>query len=51
MEPEVQTVGPCREAEIDLSNHLKPPDLLEICNGLEPAGSRTEGMAQIIFTI
>jgi hypothetical protein len=32
MKPEVQAVGPYREAEIDFSNYLKPPDLLEICD-------------------
>jgi hypothetical protein len=37
MDPEVQAIGSNREAEIDLANHLKPPDLLEVSYRLESA--------------
>jgi hypothetical protein len=48
VEPEVEAVGrPRREAEVHLSHHLEPPDLLQVCSGVEPAvqcsaRSRTE---------
>lgn len=37
MDPEVQTIGSNRKAEIDFANYLKPPDLLKISYRLEPA--------------
>lgn len=38
VEPEVEAVGrPRREAEVHLSHHLEPPDLLQVCSGVEPA--------------
>ena len=34
---EVEAVGPRREAEVDLADHLEPPDLLEVRDGMESA--------------
>jgi hypothetical protein len=39
-EPEVEAVCPCWEAEVDLPDHLEPPDLLEVRDGMEPAETR-----------
>jgi hypothetical protein len=37
MDPEVQAISSNRKAEIDFTNHLKPPDLLKVSYSLEPA--------------
>lgn len=35
MEPKIEAVCASREAEVNLSYYLKPPDLLKVCNTLE----------------
>jgi hypothetical protein len=37
MDPNVQAICSNREAEIDFTNHLKPPDLLKVSYRLESA--------------
>lgn len=42
MQPIENAIGPYWEWEINLSVDFKPPNLLEICNGLESAGKKKE---------